>query len=46
MKETFGERLNLIIEDSMKTLPTINYKYDLIHIDGGHSLHVASSQFL
>lgn len=42
IKETFGERINLIIGDSTKTLPQEVGVYDLIHIDGGHSTEVAN----
>jgi predicted O-methyltransferase YrrM len=43
LKETFGDRINLILGDSTVTLPEINDKYDLIHIDGGHTTKVAES---
>jgi len=43
LKETFGERINIIIGDSTITLPNVNDIYDLIHIDGGHSLPVTTS---
>jgi predicted O-methyltransferase YrrM len=43
LKETFGNRINIIIGDSRKTLQNIINKYDLIHIDGGHTNIVASS---
>ena len=46
LKETFGERINIIIGDSTKTLKNINNSYDLIHIDGGHSTEVASSDII
>jgi len=46
LKETFGERLNIIIGDSIKTLQNINCIYDLIHIDGGHSDEVADSDII
>jgi predicted O-methyltransferase YrrM len=36
LKKTFGERINLIIGNSVKILPSLNKKYDFIHIDGGH----------
>jgi len=42
MKETFGNRINIIIGDSTQTLQNVNAIYDLIHIDGGHSMEVAS----
>jgi predicted O-methyltransferase YrrM len=46
LKETFGDRINITIGDSTKTLEPINDKYDLIHIDGGHSTEVASSDII
>ena len=47
LKETFGNRINITIGDSTKTLQNINnIKYDLIHIDGGHSNEVADSDII
>ena len=46
LKETFGDRIDIIIGDSTKTLQTVNDKYDLIHIDGGHSAEVANSDII
>jgi hypothetical protein len=46
LKETFGERINIIIGDSTKTLLNITDIYDLIHIDGGHSTDVANSDII
>ena len=46
LKETFGERINLIIGDSTKTIQNVNCIYDLIHIDGGHSSEVAESDII
>jgi predicted O-methyltransferase YrrM len=43
IKETFGERINITIGDSTKTLLKIRDTYDVIHIDGGHSTDVANS---
>jgi predicted O-methyltransferase YrrM len=43
IKETFGDRIDIIIGDSTKTLQNVNDVYDLIHIDGGHSTEVAIS---
>jgi len=43
LKETFGDRIKITIGDSMKTLQHIKEEYDLIHIDGGHSTEVATS---
>jgi predicted O-methyltransferase YrrM len=42
IKKTFGDRVNLILGDSTKTVPNDKNKYDLIHIDGGHSTYVAT----
>ena len=33
IKETFGDRINITIGDSTKTLQNVDEKYDLIHID-------------
>ena len=46
MKETFGNRINIIIGDSAKTLEHISDNYDLIHIDGGHSTECANSDII
>ena len=46
LKETFGDRINIIIGDSTKTLQIINDVYDLIHIDGGHTVDVANSDII
>jgi len=46
LKETFGERIHLIIGDSTETLQYINNVYDLIHIDGGHTIEVANSDII
>lgn len=46
LKETFGDRINITIGDSTKTLQNINDNYDLIHIDGGHSTKVADSDII
>lgn len=46
LKETFGERLNIVLGDSTKTLLNIHDKFDLIHIDGGHSTEVAESDII
>ncbi len=48
IKEIYGDRVELIIGDSTKTLPIyvsqFGYdKFDLIHIDGGHETEVATS---
>jgi lipopolysaccharide biosynthesis glycosyltransferase len=46
LKETFGDRINITIGDSTKTLQNVNDIYDLIHIDGGHSTEVADSDII
>ena len=46
IKETFGERINIIIGDSTKTIQNYNGVFDLIHIDGGHSTEVASCDII
>jgi len=46
LKTIFGDRIHLIPGDSMKTLPSLNDKYDLIHIDGCHEETVAESDIL
>jgi len=46
LKETFGDRINITIGDSTKTLQNVNNAYDLIHIDGGHSTEVANSDII
>lgn len=46
LKETFGDRISIIIGDSTKTLNNNNSVYDLVHIDGGHSTQVATSDII
>ncbi len=46
IKETFGDRIKLIIGDSNKTLLDIDEKFDLIHIDGGHETSVAENDII
>lgn len=41
LKETFGDRICLILGNSNDVLPHIFDSYDLIHIDGGHEMEVA-----
>ena len=43
IKKTFGNRINLIVGDSTLTLKEIKDSYDLIHIDGGHTVKVATN---
>lgn len=42
IKKTFGDRIDLIIGDSTKTLLSTSDVYDLIHIDGSHDPDVAA----
>ena len=46
LKETFKNRIELIIGDSVKTLPNIIDIYDLIHIDGSISTEIAASDVI
>ncbi len=43
IKKTFGKRINLIVGDSTLTLKELDDNFDLIHIDGGHSVKVATN---
>lgn len=43
IKRDFGDRIQLLVGDSRLVVPTIDDKFDLIHIDGGHSLDIAES---
>ena len=40
MKEQFGDRIQLHIGNSVDVLPTIQEKFDLIHMDGSHVISV------
>jgi hypothetical protein len=46
IKETFGDRISIVIGDSTKTLQDFSGIFDLIHIDGGHSTEVANSDIV
>ena len=46
LKKTFGERINITLGDSTKTLINATTTYDLIHIDRGHSIEVANSDII
>jgi predicted O-methyltransferase YrrM len=46
LKESFGDRINIIIGDSTQTLQTISNTFDLIHIDGGHTINIAASDII
>jgi predicted O-methyltransferase YrrM len=46
LKEYFGDRVKITLGDSTKTLPWANHRYDLIHIDGGHTREIAKSDVL
>ena len=43
LKEKFGDRIQITLGDSTLTLPNVTGTFDLIHIDGGHSTEVATS---
>lgn len=46
LKKDFGERINLVTGDSNKVVPTIDKKFDLIHIDGCHDELIAENDIL
>ncbi len=46
LKEIFGNRITFITGDSVKILPYIKNKFDLIHIDGGHDDFVATNDIV
>lgn len=46
IKETFGDRINLILGDSKKTLPTINHQFELIHFNGEHCIDLIESYII
>lgn len=46
IKKDFGDRINLLIGDSQVVVPMITDKFDLVHIDGGHGLHVAANDIV
>ncbi len=46
IKETFGERIKIVIGDSTKILPNYNDTFDLINIDGGTSNDVVTSDII
>jgi predicted O-methyltransferase YrrM len=46
IKENFGDKINIIIGDSTKTLQNHDGCYDLIHIDGGHLTEIAESDII
>lgn len=43
IKKDFGDRINLLVGDSQVIVPTINDKFDFIHIDGCHIVEVAEN---
>jgi lipopolysaccharide biosynthesis glycosyltransferase len=43
LKQLFQDRINIIIGDSTKTLYNDINKYDLIHIDGGHTTEIVTN---
>lgn len=50
LKKDFGDRISLIIGNSVQVLPSLIFankeKYDLIHIDGGHSGYIALNDMI
>lgn len=42
IKSVFGERIHLLIGDSAVVLPDLKRGFDIIHIDGGHDVEVAT----
>jgi predicted O-methyltransferase YrrM len=46
LKESFGDRIQLVLGDSRETVPQIDGTFDLIHIDGGHSPDVARNDIV
>jgi predicted O-methyltransferase YrrM len=46
IKETYGDRINIIFGDSTQTLQNVNDCFDIIHIDGGHSTDIATSDII
>jgi len=46
LKKDFGDRIELLVGDSRQVVPSINNKFDLVHIDGGHGLHVAQDDII
>jgi hypothetical protein len=46
IKKDFGDRIELLVGDSRRVVPTINDKFDLVHIDGGHGLDVAQDDII
>jgi hypothetical protein len=41
IKMDFGDRIQLLVGDSRYVVPSIIDKFDLVHIDGGHTLDIA-----
>jgi predicted O-methyltransferase YrrM len=46
IKETFGNRIDIVIGDSAETLKNAVGAYDLIHIDGGHTTECANNDII
>jgi len=46
IKKDFGDRIQLLIGDSRNIVPIIHDKFDLVHIDGGHSLDIAECDII
>jgi predicted O-methyltransferase YrrM len=43
LQRDFGDRIQILIGDSRKTMKTLFPGYDLVHVDGGHTEEVAKS---
>jgi len=46
IKETFGDRITLLIGDSNIVLPQLSQTFDVIHIDGHRVYHVAENDII
>ncbi len=46
IKRDFGNRIQLLVGDSSVVVPTIYNKFDLVHIDGGHTLEIARADIV
>jgi predicted O-methyltransferase YrrM len=46
LKQDFGDRIQLLVGDSRVVVPTIVDEFDLVHIDGGHTLEIAKCDII
>jgi predicted O-methyltransferase YrrM len=46
IKKKYEDRIQIIIGNSVQTLPKITEKFDFIHIDGAHDSQVATSDII